>query len=45
MKKTRNGDRAVGDRLHLGKLIGERELTLELLGERLEAEGISLSMD
>ena len=45
MKKTRNGDGAGGDRLHLGKLIGERELTLELLGERLEAEGISLSMD
>lgn len=45
MKDTRNGGGNGGDMLHLGKLIAERELTLELLGERLEAEGISLSMD
>jgi hypothetical protein len=45
MKKTSKRKAAGFDRLHLGKLIGERELTLPLLAKRLEAEGLSLSMD
>ena len=45
MKKTSSGNGGGNDRLHLGKMIGERELTLPLLAERLEAEGISLSLD
>lgn len=45
MKKTSKRKVAGFDRLHLGKLIGERELTLPLLAKRLEGEGLSLSMD
>lgn len=33
------------ERLRPGKLISERELTLELLGKRLKAEGMTLSFD
>jgi hypothetical protein len=45
MKKTSKRKVADFDRLHLGKLINERKLTLPLLAKRLEGEGFSLSMD
>jgi len=53
MKKTakgKSGGKSGGNsggnaRLDLGKLIGERELTLPLLAKCLKAEGLSLSLD
>ena len=45
MEKIEQQNMEILDRLHLAKLIPEREFTIKLLGDHLSAQGVGLSLD